>query len=187
MQTLLFLSALVIQQSHAFYISHVFRFPLIPFSAGVYHIHSPAHFMEAHGFSLPGFQILETCPPQTIGEYVTAEFTFKTYFCGRMSGRVFSSMLNTSHVLIMDPDGVPCLLGRLSIGKCSSNGHLVRAHADLLRPANVWERLLGGKRLVKQCDVERAIKLGYSNFKGSMNMKEYVNMVTECAKRRGLD
>jgi hypothetical protein len=85
---------------------------------------------------------------------------------------------------LLDPDGVPCLLGWLSIDKCSANGLLVRAHADLLRPANIWERLLGGKRLVKECEVERSIKLGYSNFKGSMDMKAYMNLVTECAKRR---
>ncbi len=166
------------------YISHAFLFPSIPYSAGVYHIHSPAHFMEVHGFALPGFKILETRTPKSMGDYVTAEFFFETYFCSRMSAKVFSSSQNSSHILVMDPDGAPCLLGRLSLGKCCSTGHLIRAHADLLRPANGWERLLGGKRLVKQSEVERAIKLGYSNFKSDLNLKQYVNMVMECDKWR---
>lgn len=170
--------------SHSFYVSHVLQFPVIPFSAGVYHIHSPGYFMEAHGFALPGFKILETRAPQSMGDYVTVEFVFETYFHGRTSARVFSSALNSSHVLVMDPDGAPCLLGRLSLGRCSSNGHLIRAHADLLRPANPWERMLGGKRLVKQCEVERAIRLGYSNFKSDLNLKRYMNLIVECGKGR---
>jgi hypothetical protein len=181
---MLLLLLLCAVHADAFYTSHMFRFPAIPYSAGIHHIHSPQYFMEAHGFALPGFEMVETKSPQAIGEYVTAEFSYRTYFCDRMTGRVFSSALNTSHVLLLDPDGVPCLLGWLSIDKCSANGLLVRAHADLLRPSNIWERLLGGKRLVKECEVERAIKLGYSNFKGSMDMKAYMNLVTECSKRR---
>jgi hypothetical protein len=183
MRVLLLLA--LMQASGAFYLSHVFQFPSIPYSAGVYHIHSPAHFMEAHGFTLPGFRILETCAPKSMGDYVTVEFFYETYFNGRTSARVFSSSKNTSHVLLMDPDGVPCLLGRLSLEKYPPHGHRIRAHADLLRPANVWERMLGGKRLVKQCNVERAIQVGYSNFKSDMRMKEYMNLVMDCARRRG--
>ena len=169
----------------AFYISHAFLFPNIPYSAGVYHIHSPTHFMEAHGFALPGFKILETRAPQSMGNYITAEFLFETYFCSRMSAKVFSSARNSSHVLVMDPNGTPCLLGRLSLSKCGSTGHTIRAHADLLRPANGWERLLGGKRLVKpQSEVERSIKLGYSDFKNDLNLNRYVNMVMECDQWR---
>jgi hypothetical protein len=166
------------------HVSHVFLFPSIPYSAGIHHIHSPAHFMEAHGFALPGFQILETRAPQSMGNYVTAEFFFRTHFHGRRSGKVFSSSLNTSHVLVMDQDEIPCLLGRLSIGRCASNGHMIRGHADLLRPASVWERMFGGERMVRQCEVERAIKLGYSDLKGDMNLKQYLNTVMECANKK---
>ena len=168
----------------AFYISHAFLFPNIPYSAGVHHIHSPTHFMEAHGFALPGFKILETRAPQSMGNYITAEFLFETYFCSRTSAKVFSSARNTSHVLVMDPNGVPCLLGRLSLSRYGSSGHMIRAHADLLRPANGWERLLGGKRLVQQSEVERSIKLGYSDFKNDLNLNRYVSMVTECDQWR---
>lgn len=181
---LLILAVFPLRGSHSFYVSHVLQFPAIPYSAGVYHIHSPVHFMEAHGFALPGFRMLETRTPQSMGDYVTVEFFFATHFNGRMSARVFSSALNSSHILVMDPDGTPCLLGRLSLGRCSSNGHVIRAHAELLRPANAWERMMGGKRLVKQCEVERAIRLGYSHFKSDLNLKQYMNLIMECSKGR---
>lgn len=141
--------------------------------------------MQAHGFALPGFKILETCKPQSMGDYVTAQFFFDTYFRRRMSAKVFSSAQNSSHILVLDPDGAPCLLGRLTLGKCAAGGHSIRAHADLLRPANVWEIILGGRRQVKQCEVEKAIKLGYKNFKSDLNIKNYVSMVMECEKWRG--
>jgi hypothetical protein len=170
--------------SSAYYVSHSFSFPSIPYSAGIYHIHSPVHFMEAHGFTLPGFQLIETRKPKSMGGYTTAEFFYKTHFTGKMSGRVFSSFLNTSHVVLMDPDGIPCLLGKLTLHRCASNGHRICARADLLRPASAWERMFGGQKLVKESEVARMIKLGYSNFKNDMNLNAYVNMVLECDKRR---
>jgi hypothetical protein len=177
-----FILAITVMNCHAFYLSHTFKFPAIPYSAGVYHIHCPDHFMEAHGFALPGFRIIETRAPKSMGGYITTEFFYETYFNSRMSAKLFSSSLNTSHILLMDPDGIPCLLGRLSLDKCPPNGHTIRAHADLLRPASLWERMLGGKRLVKQCEVARAINVGYSNFKGHLHMKEYVNLVMGYSK-----
>jgi hypothetical protein len=166
----------------AFYISHTFPFPTIPYSAGVYHIHSPSYFMEAHGFALPGFKLLETSKPRVVRDYIYSEFTFRTYF-GKTTARVFSNSLNTSHVLLMDPDGIPCLLGRLSLEKCSARGFIVTAHADLLRPANVWERLFGGLRRVRKNEVLRSVNLGYSDFKNDLNFKSYVNMVFDSAKK----
>ena len=170
--------------SSAYFISHSFAFPSVPFSAGVYHIHSPIHFMEAHGFTLPGFKIIETRAPESMGQYVVAEFIYTTHFTGRMSARVFSSTLHTSHIVLMDPDGVPCLLGKLTLGKCSTHGHSVCAHADLLRPATIWERMVGGPRLVKEADVEKSIKLGYNNFNTDMNLAHYMHMVLECDRNR---
>ena len=170
--------------SHGYYVSHKFSFPSIPYSAGIFHIHSPAHFLEAHGFALPGFKIVETQTPRQTGDYVIAGFCFTTHFTGKMSARLFSSSLNSSHVVLMDPDGVPCLLGRLYLERCSSRGHRVCAHADLLRPASVWERMFGGGRLVKESEVERSIKVGYSKFKNDLNLARYVNMVQECNKKK---
>ena len=66
--------------------------------------------------------------------------------------------------------------------KTSASGHSVHAHGDLLRPAKVWERVLGGQRLVKREGVERAVKLGYSDFKNDMNLMLYVNLVMGAAK-----
>ena len=166
----------------AYYVSHSLSFPLVPFSAGLYHIHSPTYFLEAHGFSLPGFKLIGTSKPRMVRDYVYSEFVYQTYF-GRVSARVFSNSLNTSHVLLMDPDGVPCLLGRLSLEKCSARGFTVRAHADLLRPATLWERLFGGWRRVKKDDVLQSVNLGYSDFKNDLNFKRYVNMVFDSAKK----
>jgi hypothetical protein len=169
--------------SFQYYVSHTFSFPTIPYSAGVYHIHSPVNIMQAHGLALPGFRLVETLPPRVLGDYVTSEFFFRTHFRGRMSGRMFSSHLNTSHVVLMDPDGIPCLLGKLTLHRCAANGHRISARADLLRPANVWERLFGGEKLVKESEVARMIKLGYSS-KTDANILEYVRMVFECDKMK---
>ena len=80
----------------------------------------------------------------------------------------------------MDPDGIPCLLGKLTLHRCSSNGHGICARADLLRPASAWERMFGGQKLVKESDVALKIKLGYSDFKHDA----YVKMVLDCDKKR---
>jgi hypothetical protein len=37
------------------------------------------------------------------------------------------------------------------------------------------ESLIGGERLVTREEVERAVKLGYSNFKNDMNLNMYIN------------
>ncbi len=139
--------------------------------------------MEAHGFTLPGFKIIETHAPESMGEYAVTEFSYKTHFTARMTAKVFSSTLYCSHVVLMDPNGVPCLLGKLTLERCSTHGHRVCAHADLLRPATVWERMVGGPRLVKEADVESAIKLGYNTFKADLNLAHYVNMVFECDRK----
>ena len=184
----LILLSITIPSSHAFYISHVFRFPDIPFSAGMHHIHSPAHFMESHGLTLPGFEIVSTSEPELHGDYISMEFVYRTHFNHRMTAKVFSCSLDTSHILLMDPDGIPSLLGRLRIDKCSSKGHLIETRANLLRPANVWERYFGGGISVKQYGVERSIRVGYTNVKYNrfdVNFKCYVKMVIAQAKERG--
>ena len=164
------------------YILHTYTFPSIPYTAGVYHIHSPAHFMEAHGFALPGFRITETCTPQWMGSYVVNEFNFTTHFGGHMSAKIFSGALDTSHILVRDCGGEPCILGRLKVQKLSVNGHVIQARGDLLRPAGVWERMIGGQKLVKREAVERAVKMGYSDFKNDMNLVLYVNIIMNAAK-----
>ena len=164
------------------YIQHSFTFPNIPYTAGVYHIHSPIHFMEAHGFTMPGFRVTQTCAPEWTGSYVVTEFNFTTHFGGPMNAKIFSGALDTCHVLVRDCDGEPCVLGRLRVQKFSAGGHVLSARGDLLRPANVWERLIGGQRLVKREGVERAVKLGYSSFKNDMNLVLYVNLILASAK-----
>ena len=138
--------------------------------------------MEAHGFAMPGFKITETSAPQWMGNYVVTEFNFTTHFGGPKRAKIFSGALDTSHVLVRDCGGEPCILGRLKVQKLSASGHVVHVHGDLLRPARVWERIVGGQKLVRSEGVERAIRLGYSNFKNDMNLMLYVNLVMNAAK-----
>jgi hypothetical protein len=166
----------------ASYIQHSFTFPGIPYSAGTYHIHSPTHFMESHGFALPGFKIVSTQKPIWMGNYIVTEFNFTTHFNGPMMAKIFSGALDTSHILVRDCDGGPCLLGRLNVRKLSARGHSVHVRGDLLRSARIWERMLGGERLVQREGVERAVKLGYSNFKNDLNLMLYVNLVMAASK-----
>jgi hypothetical protein len=165
----------------AYHVSH--PFPSVPYRAGLYHIHSPLRFMEAQGFALPGFRLLETRRPKLVGGYATAEFLYKTYF-GQVSARVFSNSLNTSHVLLMDPDGIPCFLGKLSLQRLPGTGFILSATSDLLRPASIWERVFTWRR--SRGDVLRAINLGCAGFRNDINLKCYVKMVFDCAKKRDL-
>ena len=100
-----------------------------------------------------------------------------------MMGKVFSGARDTSHVLVRDCDGEPCILGRLKVQKLSVAGHVVTARGNLLRPAKVWERLVGGQRLVRREEVERVVRLGYSDFKNDMNLMLYVNLVLNSVEK----
>ncbi len=173
---LLFSAALVSSLGAPAYILHTYTFPNIPYVAAVYHIHSPAHFMETHGFALPGFKITSTRRPQRTGNYVVTEFNFTTHFGGQMTAKIFSGTLDTSHVLVRGCDGEPCILGRLTVRKLSVAGHVIQARGDLLRPTSLWERLLGGQRLVKPENVGKAIELGYRDFKKDMNLVLYATL-----------
>ena len=138
--------------------------------------------MEAHGFALPGFRITKTCAPQWMGGYIVAEFNFTTYFGGPMTGKLFSGARDTSHILVRDCSGEPCLQGRLRVVKSSISGHSVHACGDLLRPSKAMERMFGGNSMVRRENIERAIQMGYSNFKNDMNMMIYVNLVMNAGK-----
>ena len=115
----------------------------VPYALGIRHIHSPAHCVSAHGLALPGFRLTETCPPRTMNEFVASEFMYETLLCGAPAqGRLFSASPDTSHVLLMDPDGVPCLLARLKVVRLLGGGHSIETRAALLRQPTAWERLL---------------------------------------------
>jgi hypothetical protein len=180
-QTLIIVFMISLFQPISTYIFHSYTYHSIPYAAGLFHIHSPMHFMEAHGFALPGFKITDTCAPQWIGNYVVTEFNFTTHF-GPMTAKVFSGTPDTSHILVRDCSGSPCILGRLKVQKLSASGHIIHARGDLLRPASVWEQLIGGQKLVKRDEVEQAIKLGYIDFKNDMNLMLYANLVINSIK-----
>ena len=164
----------IIQASRSLqYVSHVFQFSSISYTSGLYHIHSPSYFIEANGFAMPGFCIQEVQKPKILGDYITADFTYKTYF-NQGIGRVFSERLNTSRVLLSDDKGNPILYGTLCLENVRGKV-LLRANSDMMRPPTVWEEMM--KCRVTRSDVERAIARGYTNFKSDMNLKLYLNMV----------
>ncbi len=78
------------------------------------------------------------CNPQWMGNYVVTEFNFTTRFGGQMSAKIFSGALDTSHVLVRDCGGEPCILGRLKVQTLSASDHIIQARGDLLRPARPW-------------------------------------------------
>ena len=133
--------------------------------------------MEAHGFALPGFEIIDTREPRWVGACVLTEFKFKTHFNGPMTARLFSDSPDCSHLLIRDGNGSPCLMGRLTVRRLSTNGLSIQARGDLLRAAGVWENVLGGQRLVRKEGVEKAIEDGYTEFGNDANLAMYVNLV----------
>ncbi len=116
------------------YILHTHNFPGVPYMAGVYNIHSPAHFLETHGFALPGLEIIDTREPVWVGDCAMTEFKFRTHFNGPMTARLFSSTPDCSHLLIRDSGGSPCLMGRLMVRRLSGNGLSIRASQRRFAP-----------------------------------------------------
>jgi hypothetical protein len=157
------------------YVSHVFRFPSIPYSTGIYHIHSPSYFIEAHGFALPGFEIYNVKKPIVIKNYIATDFDYKTLF-DQGTARVFSEQLNTSRVLLMDTHGNPSVCGSLCLQNSNGKSTLI-AKGDLLRPHTPWEEIMQCR--VVEWNVKEAIVSGYTNFKTDMNLKLYMNMILE--------
>jgi hypothetical protein len=95
------------------YIVHTFTFPHIPYHRGLKHIHTPEQCIEAYAVLPPGFEIVQTHPPQRLRAYHTIGFRFKTILCGREErhhATLFTSSPDTSQLLLMDEEGVPYML-----------------------------------------------------------------------------
>ena len=59
-----------LQPARAFQLTQSFHFDSLTYTAGVYHIHSPAYCIESHGFALPGFRITRACKPRNMTDGV---------------------------------------------------------------------------------------------------------------------
>jgi hypothetical protein len=182
-------SGLTVVQHH---FSQIFRLQHLSYTAGVYHIHSPSHFIEAHGFAMPGFRIVETRPPEakkaldSDAPVLSIEFLYTSLFDHpkgrRLRGKIFTHRLNTSHVLLKDSDGQPKVFGTLSLRK-SANGTdtFLHAHGNILRGpprSSLLEDMLLCRGVAAR-DVERAIQRGYRDLNADANLKLYLNMVLE--------
>lgn len=153
------------------YVSHTFNFPKIPMRVGVYHIHSPEYFLDAHGICAPGFELLDTHAPSSSGEYHVAAFSFRTLF-GRMEGRVFTNEMCASEFMLLDQDGRARALGRLKVWPCGV-GHTLRVYADRIGPAGFWDVFLGGMGQATQARVEAAVRAGYCQSEEDPNLCAY--------------
>ena len=114
------------------------RLPQVPFSSAVYHIHSPEHFLEAHGLAPPGACVTETFRPVGVrGDHVIA-FNVRTGQ-GRMSGRMFSEGACTSHIVLLDEDDRVCLLAQLSVKPDGVAGVSIRVSTGVARRVGGWD------------------------------------------------
>lgn len=172
------------QPASGFQLTQSFQFDALTYTAGLYHIHSPAYCIEPHGFALPGFRIIGACRPRNMTEGVLSiNFRYRTLFQQRsMRGRMFSESLHTSYVVLSDETGIPVVFASLSL---KSGEHVVlQASGSLLRPpASPWERFMLC-RGADQSSVERAVAAGYSDLKCHPNLKRYISMVLERERNR---
>jgi hypothetical protein len=160
------------------FISHTFHFPSISYNTAIYYIHAPSHFIEAHGFALPGFQIKDASVPRKIGDYIVADFFYTTLFERELKhGRVFSERLDTSRVLL--DNGKIC--GHVFIQNTDGKA-TVQAYGEVLRPKNTWEKVM--HRPVTEDKLEHAIRMGYCDFKGHPNLNHYASMLLDRDKKR---
>lgn len=160
------------------YVSHTFHFPSISYNTAIYYIHAPSHFIEAHGFAMPGFQIMEAQVPRKIGDHIVVDFFYTTLFEGSLKhGRIFSERWDTSRVLL--DDGKIC--GHVSV-KNTNGKATVQAHKQLLRPQNIWEHIVC--KPITAHKVENAIRRGYSDFKGHPNLNHYASMLLDLHKNQ---
>lgn len=152
--------------------SHSYDFPDISYRCGIHHIHSPEHFIEAHGLCAPGFRLLETAEPVLSGVYVVTAFKFRTLM-GPMEGRMFSSHPAYSEFMLLNPDGEALLLGQLKVQRCGVAGHTVRMYADWIRHGRLLDRL--GLQLARASEtkVRAAIQEGYRSVQEDTNLRLY--------------
>ena len=117
----------------------LFRLPQVPYASGVYHIHSPEHFLGAHGLAPRGFQLTESWRPVATGGDNLIGFRFRTDV-GEMSGRLYSSSPTTSHILLLDQEDRTCLMARLSAKPLGYGGVSIQVSTDMARAVGGWDR-----------------------------------------------
>ena len=160
--------------------STLLHFPHSSYSSGMHHIHSPEHFLDAHGLCGPGFRLLKAEAPLVAGEYHVVSLTYGTLL-GEMHARVFTNNSSLSEFLLMDSHRRPTLIGRLRL-RVSDGGFTLRCTSTRLRDDDsvLWD--------IVRCmppsagRVEAAIRAGCNAPCEDANLRAYRLMVM--GKRR---
>ena len=184
MAGLLLLSSFHTTAAYHQQLSQVFRFRSLQYTSALYHIHSPAYCIEAHGFAPPGFRIKEASQPLNASGVIAVNFLYTTHFDERgLMGRMFSDRLNTSYTVLSDRDGLPVVFGTLSLKK-DAKSLVLQANASMLRPpATVLESFLMC-RGARSRDVQCAMEKGYSSFISDQRLTQYLSLVFERERER---
>lgn len=125
---------------------------LLP-SVGLRHIHSPEHVASTHPFTLPYFKIVPnstTFPVIHQGTSLVA-FDFEIGLMpARFSARMFTSVPQECHLLVMDMMHRPCFFTKMTVEPLGTEGHALRVDtlpymranwlATMLSP--LWRRFM---------------------------------------------
>ena len=150
-------------------------FPEIPLDLGIRHIHTPEHFAVAHGMALPNFKLLDSSPPQRVGDYTLIAFRFRTIF-GERSARMFTDNRCSSNLLLQDEDDRAYLLTTLTVTQNGAFGHSIRVDGTVFNDRPLLERLATAATVTRE-GVHDAILRGYSVHNEDVNLLTYRRMV----------
>jgi hypothetical protein len=158
-----------------------FTFPGVPFDVGVRHIHSPEHFVAAHGLSPPGFEIVETSAPLWIRDHVLMGFRYRTWF-GEGEGRLFTDDWTKSMVWLAS-NGQKCgLTSSLRVWREGTQGYGVAVEASEYGDRPLLERW-AWKQATETDVVLNAASTGYGTMREDPNLRDYRRLVLWGLKR----
>lgn len=148
-----------------FLFSHTFQFPGIPVDMGVRQIHSPEHF--GYGGLV---QVLESEPPQRVGNYTCVRFTARTLL-GDAKVNMLTDRSDTSFI-IAHHRGVPVCSARLRATSRGVGAHAITLRGQVHGEMGVLGRVALG--IVRHKSAwESAIRWGYSTKTEDENLRMY--------------
>ena len=172
----------LLTMSHGGGVSHSVRLPYVAYNSAVHHIHSPEHFLRAHGLSYPGFVLEESHPPVGSRDYQVVALTYRSLL-GRYHARVFTNDPSVSEFLLLDDDGAATVAGQLRVVRHEVRGVTVVCHASRVRPAGLLEALLAPPRVSPE-RVEAAIVAGCHASEEDAHLRAYRTLVLRRCEER---
>lgn len=160
----------------------LFTFPGVPFDMGVRHIHSPEHFVSAHGLAPPGFEIVETSWPRMVKDHVVMGFRYRTWF-GEGTGRLFTDDWTKSMVWLESDNHKCWLTSSLRVWREGTQGYGVSVETSEHggdRP--LLERMAWIKGAKAEA-VLTAASTGYGTTQEDPNLRDYRRLVLWGLKR----